>query len=137
MSHLSEILYPVPDYRRTPISLLLWWESRRLLFNSFVGAAGLVTLAAVFVLFSLPPDSPGVDLRVSAFITVAYGVAANLCYTLGWILELLMRRLWGSEAPDVGPILFRQGLIFSVGLTLFPIALAALFWLFRLASHVA
>jgi hypothetical protein len=43
-----------------------------------------------------------------------------------------MQRAWHDETPRVGPALFRQGLSFSVGLTLFPIALMGINW----AVHV-
>src|ERR671916_397853 len=100
MSRLVDTLYPAPDLRRTPLSLLVWWESRRLAYNRAVGSAGLVTLAG-FVLLA---------------VVVIYGILANVCYSAGWLVELLARRVWGREAPYLGPWLFREGLIFSVGL---------------------
>ena len=129
MSQLVEVLYPVPDLRRTPLSSLRWWESRRLLFNKVVGAAGLGTLAGVSAFFLLPPHTLG-PFSPLAMLAVAavYGVAANLCYSAGWLAELAARAVWGRRAPDVGPLLFRQGLIFSVGLTLFPVLLIAMIW---------
>jgi hypothetical protein len=36
----------------------------------------------------------------------------------------------------MGPLLFREGLIFSVGLTLFPIAIAGLDWSIRIALFI-
>src|SRR6202008_4401366 len=124
MSQLVEALYPLPDFRRTPLSTLRWWESRRLVFNKAVGASGLVTLAGVSVLFLLPPGTLGeFSLLPMIAVSVVYGVAANACYSLGWVAEIVARAVWGRRAPDLGPILFRQGLIFSVGLTLFPMFL--------------
>ena len=55
---------------------------------------------------------------------VLYGVAANVCYSFGFMFELLLDRLWGDEISPVGPTIFRHGLVFSVGLTLLPIGLA-------------
>jgi hypothetical protein len=120
MSRLVDALYPAPDLRRTPISTLLWWESRRLTYNKAVGSAGLVTLAGFLLLVPRPALMPSVDLLA---VVVIYGVLANVCYTGGWLVELLARRVWGREAPYMGPWLFREGLIFSVGLTLFPLLL--------------
>jgi hypothetical protein len=54
---------------------------------------------------------------------IAYGFFANLFYSLGFLTEATMQRAWHAETPRVGPALFRQGVVFSVGLTLFPIAL--------------
>ena len=129
MSSLVEVLYPLPDLRRTPLSTVRWWESRRLVFNKAVGAAGLVTLAGISLISALPPFGEPLPLPVALVGAMVYGIAANGCYTLGWLTELLARRVWGREAPNLGPLLFRQGLIFSVGLTLFPLFLIVLAWM--------
>ena len=55
---------------------------------------------------------------------VAYGIAANVCYSFGYLMEWLLDRLWGDEVAPVGPTLFRHGLVFSVGLTVLPIGIA-------------
>ena len=74
-----------------------------------------------------PPLGVGAPpLRLLLGGAVVYGVLANLCYCLGPLTELAIYRLWGEDAPRAGPVLFRQGLAFSVGLTLFPIALTGL-----------
>lgn len=134
MSALTRILFPLPDYWRTPWTLLRWWESRRFTYNVAVGAAGLVTLGVIGVVSRLPPQpsGPGFDWRG----VVVYGVLANLCYSLGWLTEVAMRALWGEEAPYAGPALFRQGLSFAVGLTLLPIPLICLSWVARLIGHL-
>ena len=138
MSQLVEVLYPVPDLRRTPLSTLRWWESRRLLFNKVVGATGLVTLAGVSVFFVLGPGTMGgLSLLPMLAVSAAYGIAANVCYSLGWLAELAARAVWGRRAPDLGPLLFRQGLIFSVGLTLFPVLLAAMLWVVHIVLAIA
>jgi hypothetical protein len=137
MSSLVEVLYPVPDLRRTPLSTLRWWESRRLVFNKAVGAAGVVTLAVVSLFVALPPFSSPMPLPMMLIGAAVYGLVANGCYTLGWMAELLARRVWGRSAPDIGPLLFRQGLIFSVGLTLLPILLAVFSWVARIVAAIA
>jgi hypothetical protein len=137
MSSLVEILYPVPDLRRTPLSTVGWWESRRLAFNKAVGAAGMVTLAGVSLFFALPPFSTPLPLPLLVAGAAVYGVLANGCYTLGWMAELLARRVWGRSTPDLGPLLFRQGMIFSVGLTLLPIFVAVLAWVARIVAAIA
>jgi hypothetical protein len=128
MSSLVDRLYPLPDRRRTPLSLLRWWESRRLLFNGIVGGTGLVTLGGVWLVSALPPVSEPVPLAFMATGAAIYGLLANVCYTLGWWTEMLARWAWGRQAPDLGPVLFRQGLIFSVGLTLLPLIFISLAW---------
>jgi hypothetical protein len=136
MSDLVEALYPLPDIRRTPLSLLKWWESRRLFYNKVVGAAGLVTLAGASILSLLPPHPTLVSLPELLIPALIYGVLANGCYSAGWLLELLARAAWGRRAPDLGPLLFRQGLIFSVGLTLLPLLLFGMAWVVRLVVAI-
>ena len=133
MTALTRILFPLPDYLRTPWSLLGWWESRRLTYNLFVGGAGVVSLAVMALVSSLPPRAPG--LGFVWWGVLIYGVAANVGYTMGWLAEVGMRVLWGEEAPLAGPALFRQGLSFAVGLTLLPVPLALFSWVIRLVGH--
>lgn len=138
MSALTRFLYPVPDCRRTPGSLLRWWESRRLAYNAVVGGTGLVTLGVMGVVGLLPPaPHPGLAAWRQVLVgVVVYGVLANVGYSLGWGAEMAMRRLWKDEAPDAGPALFRQGLSFAVGLTLLPIPLVIFSWLARALTHL-
>ncbi len=133
MTALTRILFPLPDSRRTPGSLLGWWEARRLTYNLFVGGTGLLTLAAVLLFDLLPPRGPTVGPLWRGVLV--YGVLANVGYSLGWLAEMAMRALWGEAAPEAGPALFRQGLSFSIGLTLLPIPLALIGWAVRLVQH--
>jgi hypothetical protein len=128
---LGEMLYPAPAERRTTASLLMWWESRRMLFNGIVGGTGLFTLLVIRLIAFVPP---GVPFMLDWRPVVAYGVLANVCYTFGWAIETAAQRLWGDKCPVIGPALFRQGLAFSVGLTLLPIVLVSIGWIVRVAS---
>ena len=127
MSALTRLLFPAPAELRSTPAIFRWWESRRLTFNVIIGATGLVTLTAVKLIALLPPISTSMPVFFWPGI-VAYGLFANLCYSLGFVTEAAMQRAWHQETPRVGPYLFRQGLIFSVGLTLFPIALMGIGW---------
>jgi hypothetical protein len=126
VSALTSLLFPAPAEVRSTSGIFRWWESRRLTFNVIVGATGLVTIAAMNLIALLPPFS----MRLGVFWPgiILYGFFANLFYSLGFVTEAVMQRAWREETPRVGPALFRQGLIFSVGLTLFPIALMGIGW---------
>jgi hypothetical protein len=126
MTALARLLFPVPALRRSP-EILGWWESRRPTYNLIVGGAGLLTVGTIEVLSLLPPYLP---MQVPWQLVVAYGVLANVCYSFGFLFESVLTRLWGDEVAPVGPTLFRHGLVFSVGLTLLPIGLAWLSYLF-------
>jgi len=128
---LGELLFPPAANRRTTASLLVWWESRRMIFNGVVGGAGLLTLLVIRLIAFVPP---GVPFMVDWRPIVAYGVLANVCYTFGWAIEATAQRIWGDKCPNIGPALFRQGLAFSVGLTLLPILLMSMTWVARVVS---
>ena len=141
MSALTRLLFRYPGEPMTTPTVIRWWESRRPAFNYAVGAAGLVTVGAIELFSLLPPHAHPLGLGELVPGVVAYGVLANVCYTGGWITELGLRRLLhdGRSSDDLAPVgatVFRYGLVFSVGLTLFPIVFAALGWLARLARLV-
>jgi hypothetical protein len=128
---LGEMLFPPADSRRTTLSLLTWWESRRPTFNMVVGAVGVFTLVFVKLISLLPP---GIPMPLGWEPVVLYGVLANVCYTFGWGFEAAAQRLWGEKCPRFGPALFRQGIAFSVGLTLLPVFLTSILWVGRALS---
>ena len=132
MAALTSVLFPEPTLRRSVGAIIGWWERRRPLYNLVVGATGLVTLG-IFALVLGPAMmlQPGTLLGITA-----YGIAANLCYSLGAPLELVLERWLGRETYGLGPALFRYGLIYSVGLTLFPVALGAFAVLAKLLLHL-
>ena len=134
MSRLVQVLFPEPTLVRSPLALIRWWESRRLIFNVVVGATGLVTLSVLAIGVFLPMGIPFTELPWRAVI--AYGVAANVCYSFGWMVESTLERWLGRETYGAGPALYRHGLVFSVGLTLFPVVMAGLFWLDKVVRWV-
>jgi hypothetical protein len=130
MTAVEKYFFTPLYYPRSAWAVVRWWEARRLVFNLGVGAAGLFTLATVNLFGNLPPRPMG--LLVPWAPVLIYALVANVCYTLGPVGDLLLRRALGARAPAIAPVLFRYGFVFSVGITLLPIPLAALGWLFRL-----
>ncbi len=108
--------------------MIRWWEFRRLHFNLIVGTTGLVTLVAMFLtavvaetLIQEPigwPDGMGIILIPVG--VVGYGVGANLCYTAGWAVELMLRNWSVSKASRFAVFSFYAGMLFSLVLTLLP-----------------
>lgn len=134
MTDLVEFLFPAPARRATG-AILRWWEGRRLAYNAVVGTAGLLSGAAFTVITSLPPH-PHADGFPPLPVILVFGVAANICYTLGPVVELVVGRVWGRRLLPVGPTLFRMGLTFSVGLALLPVLVAGFDWGFRILRTV-
>lgn len=116
---LTRLLFE-PTLVRSPLRVVHWWESRRPAYNLIVGAIGLGTLVYSNALALLVT---GDWLKMPWQLVVAYGVAANLLYTGGWIAENVAERWLGRPVYGLGPALFRHGLVFSIGLTVFPAAL--------------
>ena len=133
MTAVDKYFFTPIYYPRNSWSVIKWWESRRLLFNVSVGATGLVSLGAATFFATLPPHPA--RFLVPAVVVLVYGVLANICYTLGAPVDLLLRRRLGERAAAVGPVLFRYGFVFSLGLTLLPIPLAVLSWVVRWFVH--
>ncbi len=129
MPSLTTVLFPAPALRRGPLELFRWWESRRLTFNVAVGGAGLVTLGAFELLVRVPLHQ---TMPVPLLGVAAYGALANVCYSFGWIAESALQRWLGRETYGLGPALWRYGLVYSVGLTLTPIAVFAIGFVARL-----
>jgi hypothetical protein len=109
-----------PLYRaHTTSDVVMWWESRRALYNAAVGAAGTLSLIALALAQHMPAE-------LMLYGTLLYGFMANVGYTLGPIADVVLRRALGERADVIGPVLFRYGFIFSIGLTLLPIPLVVM-----------
>lgn len=116
----------------TTSQLIGWWESRRIFFNFIVGVSGIISLLVITLVSFISekvsaqfiewPDPPLFLL----FVIFIYATMANICYTFGWILELIAREVWGENAKYFGEITFTFGIIGSVLLTLIPGFLVAL-----------
>ena len=116
-------LFAPPPEPRSAWSVILWWEVRRVPYNLIVGGVGLLSLAAFLALIGHCGDvKPGEDAfePILLFLTA---IAANVCYTAGWVTEISLLRGHPSE-PSIAPRLLRWGLAFS----LFVVVLPAVVW---------
>ena len=130
---LTDFLFPAPAPRTTG-GIARWWESRRLHYNVILGGTGLFTLGAVYLVASLPPYPHPIGFFWGGVI--AYGVLANLCYFLGPIAEVAIEKLSGGKILPTGPVFFRMGLTFAVGLTLLPVLLIMIDWIIRILVSI-
>jgi hypothetical protein len=118
-----------------------WWESRRIPYNLIIGATGIVSaivmLLTGFVTEHLIGEAIGVPSSplFALAAVIVYGLMANVCFTGGWILELLSRRIWGTRAEAFGEIAFTWGLLCSVLLTLVPAALTVVVGAYCIVAH--
>jgi hypothetical protein len=103
-----------------------WWEARRPIYNLAVGTAGIfscmVAAADVFASRYLHYGNASLpDPPLLAFLGIFfYALAANLCYTGGWLAELLVRKISPTQSDRLAILSFKYGLTFSILLSLFP-----------------
>lgn len=114
-------------------TVIHWWEARRPFFNVVVGCTGIVTCFLLLVCaFSSDalvgeaiglPDGP----FLGVFLIPVYAIFANICYTAGWVVELLVRAACKADAAAaLATKMFRWGITFSIFVTLSP---AILCWI--------
>jgi hypothetical protein len=92
------------------LSAFGWWEKRRWIYNIVVGFTG------AFFMFLLP--------MVTSFDIIGiviYGLLANLCYSLGFLIEVVARYYFKNETDftDRRKLMFGAGLVISVLVTAF------------------
>lgn len=110
--------------------IVRWWEKRRIRYNLLVGAVGFASWCLVLIAGS-GAVKPGVDFEEPIVMLVGpifYGIMANICYTLGWVVDTVFYR--GSPRK----ILFNAGLIFSMVLTSLPGIWALVAWLMTIVT---
>jgi hypothetical protein len=109
---------------------IVWWEKRRILFNLAVLATGLTT-GLIIELIGSRLAKPGEDVEEPLGIVagvIAFALAANACYTLGWIAEIIWSGGDIARTEAMRPKVFRVGIIFSVVVTLLPGILVPVAW---------
>lgn len=105
--------------------IIAWWESRRFRFSLYVGIVGAVTWLLVRVSGSAAVK-PGVDFEEPIAMLIGpfiYGFFANICYTLGWLVDTISYQ----GTPRIR--LYKAGIIFSVVVTALPGVWAVVAWL--------
>jgi hypothetical protein len=129
-------LFQRAEHLETPRQIIIWWERRRLPFNLIVGTTGILTCTLLLVGEMLAEKKFG-DVEagspiLAVFGIFAYGIMANICYTGGWISELVAKYVWKEQAENLGKITFALGIIFSVLLTLLPVVFYLLLVLLKI-----
>ena len=102
--------------------VIRWWELRRLAYNAVLLVVGLATITGYEWLMTklIPLGEDAIEPMGLVLLVVLYGAMANLCYTLGWVVELWGRKADPVAARERGERMFRVGLLFSSVLTSLP-----------------
>lgn len=115
---------------KPPWDAILWWELRRIPFNLAVGLAGVIAIVAIFGIGGqmVTPGEDAVEPTLLLVGTAAYGLAANVLYTIGWASEWLWSGGGTARTAPFRQRIFRLGLALSVALTLLPAVLLLTLW---------
>ena len=129
-SALVRFLYPAPAKRKVG-RIIKWWERRRLGYNAVLAGCGLGTVAMALLTLNPPLDV----LRAIVVPGLPFMILANVCYTLGWMVESLLHKIWGRSLLPAGPVLFRAGLTLAVGLSfVVPVILLTIAFVVRIVT---
>jgi hypothetical protein len=113
-----------------PGDAIVWWERRRVAFNIVILVAGAFSLFAIQFIAAMLTRI-GADVMQPAGIAsfvILYMLGVNVCYTLGWVTELLWSDGDTARTELLRPAVYRWGLTFSVAITLLPAVFVPLFW---------
>ena len=122
----SSVLFFREKPAATTKEVIAWWEARRPMYNLVVGSAGLLSCMVIAIdvaatAYMRRSEVAGPDPPIFVvFAALAYGIAANICYTCGWLTELVTRKISPGESERLAIVSFKFGLGFSVLLTLVP-----------------
>jgi hypothetical protein len=121
-----------PPATLSAMGSIVWWEARRIPVNLLIAAYGLLCLAIFFAAIgashTLPPGEDAVEPAALFLAPIAF----NICYTLGWLVEIPARLVVPDLSPGFGPGLLFAGLVFSAVV----ISLPAVLWVVYLGAHL-
>jgi hypothetical protein len=126
---LASRLFSRREEAARTFDIIKWWELRRIPYNIAVGTAGVIALVVVIAVAAIASEKFGEPLGlpdppiIALFAVLGYAIGANVCFTGGWVTEILVRKLWCDRAGAFAEISFALGLVFSILLTLTPAAL--------------
>lgn len=102
-----------------------------MLYNAVLLALGIASIYAmdIFAQHVAPAAQPNAPELETGLTVVMYGFMANVCYTLGWMVELVGRRKDEVRARARAKRHFFWGFWFSCFLTIVPAGLGLEFWL--------
>jgi hypothetical protein len=111
-------------------AVIVWWESRRFRFNLYVGTVGVLTCLLVLIpgSFAVKPGEDFVEPVALVFAPFVYGFLANVCYSMGWMVDAVFFR----GAPRIR--LYQLGVLFSVTITAIPGLWAIVAWLMTVVT---
>jgi hypothetical protein len=115
----------------TTWQIIRWWEIRRILYNVVLFAIGITSIFAMEILMGrvTPVGEDAIEPFAMALGVLAYGIAANVFYSLGSIIETFGRKTDEVHARVRAEKRFFAGMWFSCLLTTARFWFGLVFWL--------
>jgi hypothetical protein len=110
-------LFAQPDLLQSSGAIIWWWEARRLYYN-------LILVTWVLMLAFLASARPGRfdnslwNLNVLFVFVLFFVFPANVLYTGGWIVDLIVKKVLGLPARGFEPWALGAGIVFTLALYL-------------------
>jgi hypothetical protein len=97
--------------------IIRWWEAKRWYYNLIMFVTGMLCVIVALLITGKGLNLK--DMRSLMLFIIFYGVAANVLYSAGWVIEILARKnLKDTGIKKIGPLFFITGTTISVLLTL-------------------
>jgi hypothetical protein len=101
-------LFARPKAPQTWRSIILWWESRRLYYN-------LIILLIPILHFRWSAFNSWTSRwQVWVFYLVLFQLPANVFYTGGWVVDLILKKVLRLSAAGFAPWALAAGIAFSL-----------------------
>lgn len=146
LSAMTSLFYFVQGKLRVPwifdqldtsagsLAVLFWWEIRRPAYNVLMSVLFLGTNLLWISFAHATQNTMSNDEFVVIIAIVVYGVIVwNICYCLGFVADLILRRLLKMHKSAA---LLKLGIAGSVTVLTFPAVLWGFIWLFERLSSV-
>lgn len=116
--------FSAPKGERSFREIILWWEIRRIPYNIIIGSIGFISFLILYFFMRTAPMSSrelvGERFELTIFTLIGLPVALNLCYTLGWVVEVTLGKVWADDRFSLASRMMRFGLGISLFIVLFP-----------------
>lgn len=126
------MVFSVPYSHESAGSIVIWWELRRIPYNIFVGCLGIISLILFFFFIEHSGQlNPGED-ALEPLALIFAPLFINIAYTSGWIVEIILRKIVKIHKHEIGVLLLKAGVIFSIAVILFPSTIWGVIYLTKL-----
>jgi len=119
MKFLDKFLQ-LKNKERKWFQIIIWWEIRRILYNIIILIAGILSIIIILLAMILVDYPSRVQIKegedfIEPFAIPMFLILSNIFYTLGWLIELFIKR-----SLNFGPKMFKIILFFTFFRIFFP-----------------